>query len=66
MLNFSSSLIVVLFEWFFYLMLLFLFLSCIPIIYGDSISSKKLNGHQAFESLSLLGVLIFILKQHIS
>ena len=27
--------------------------------YGDSISSKKLNGHQAFGSKSLLGAFIF-------
>ena len=27
---------------------------------------KKLNGHQAFESMALLGPLIFLLKQHIS
>ena len=33
--------------------------------YDDNISSKKLNGNQAFESMSLLGVLIFLLKQHI-
>ena len=34
--------------------------------YGDSISSRKLNGQQAFESMSLLGALILLLKQHIS
>ena len=34
--------------------------------YSDSISSEKLNGHQAFESMSVLGTLIFLLKQHIS
>ena len=34
--------------------------------YGDSISSKKLNGHQAFETMGLLGALISPLKQHIS
>ena len=34
--------------------------------YGDSSSSKKLNGHQAFESMSLLGALSSFLKQHIS
>ena len=34
--------------------------------YGDSISSKKLNRHQAFESMSLLGALIFLFKQHTS
>ena len=32
---------------------------------GDSISSKKLNGHQAFESMDLLGALISPFKQHI-
>ena len=30
----------------------------------DSISSKKLNGHQAFESMSFSGALIFLLKQN--
>ena len=25
----------------------------------------RVNGHQAFESMSLLGTLIFLLKQHI-
>ena len=34
--------------------------------YDDSISSKKLNVHHAFESMSRLGALIFLLKQHIS
>ena len=34
--------------------------------YGDSISSKKLNGQQAFECMSLLGALDFVLKQHTS
>ena len=34
--------------------------------YGDSSSSKKLNGHQACESTSLLGALISLSKQHIS
>ena len=34
--------------------------------YDDSISSKKLNVHQAFESMSLSGALIFLLKQRIS
>ena len=34
--------------------------------YGYSISSEKLNGHQAFESLGLLGALTFLFKQHIS
>ena len=35
--------------------------------YGYSISNEKLNGHQAFESLYLLGALTFFLfKQHIS
>ena len=34
--------------------------------YGDSISSKKLNGHQAFETMGLFGALISPLKQHIS
>ena len=33
---------------------------------GDSSSSKKLNGYQAFESISLLGTLISLLKQYIS
>ena len=33
--------------------------------YGDSMSSKKLNGHQAFGCMSLLGALIFLLKKHI-
>ena len=32
--------------------------------YGDGVSTKKLNGHQAFESMSVLGALIFLLKQH--
>ena len=27
--------------------------------------TRLVNGHQAFESMSLLGALIFILKQHI-
>ena len=36
-------------------------------LYGYSISSKKLNGHHAFESMSLfIGALIFHLKQRIS
>ena len=34
--------------------------------YDDSISSKKLNAHLAFESRSLLSAFIFLLKQHIS
>ena len=34
-------------------MVFFVFLSCIPIMV--SVSSKKLNGDQAFESMSLLG-----------
>ena len=29
-----------------------------------SVSSRKLNGHQAFESMSLLGGLVFLLKEH--
>ena len=33
--------------------------------YGDSSSSRKLNEHQAFESMSLLGARFFLLKQHI-
>ena len=33
--------------------------------YGYSISNEKLNGHQAFESLGLLGALTFLFKQHI-
>ena len=31
-------------------------------LYGDSSSSKKLNGHQGLESMSLLGALISLLK----
>ena len=38
-------------------MLFFMFLSSIPIMV-ISVSSKKLNGHQPFESMSLLGALI--------
>ena len=34
--------------------------------YSYSISNGKLNGHQAFESLGLLGALTFPFKQHIS
>ena len=34
--------------------------------YGYSISNEKLNGHQAFESLGLLGALTFLFKEHIS
>ena len=34
--------------------------------YGYSISNEKLNGHQAFESLGLLGALTFLFIQHIS
>ena len=34
--------------------------------YGYSISNEELNGHQAFESLGLLGALTFLFKQHIS
>ena len=34
--------------------------------YGDSGSSKKLNGHHAFESMCLSGALISLLKQRIS
>ena len=34
--------------------------------YGYSISNEKLNGHQDFESLGLLGALTFLIKQHIS
>ena len=34
--------------------------------YGDSSSSKKLNGHKALESMSLLGAPMFLSKQHIS
>ena len=34
--------------------------------YGYSISNDKLNGHQAFESVGLLGALTFLFKQHIS
>ena len=30
--------------------------------YGDSSKSENLNGHQAFESMSLLGALISLLK----
>ena len=43
--------------------------SCFRIVfpyYGYSISNEKLNGHQAFESLGLLGALTFLFKQHIS
>ena len=32
---------------------------------GDSISSEKHTGYQAVESMSFLGELIFLLKQHI-
>ena len=34
--------------------------------YGNSISNEKLNEHQTFESLGLLGALTFLFKQHIS
>ena len=34
--------------------------------YGYSISNEKLNIHQAFETLGLLGALIFVFKHHIS
>ena len=34
--------------------------------YGDSSSSKKLNGHQAFEFMSLLGAVFSLFKQHVS
>ena len=34
--------------------------------YGDSISSEKINGHHTFESISLVGAFIFLLKQHTS
>ena len=34
--------------------------------YGYSISTEKLTGHQAFESLGLSGALTFLFKQHIS
>ena len=34
--------------------------------YGYSISNEKLNGHQAVESLGLLGALTFLFKQRIS
>ena len=33
--------------------------------YGYNISNEKLNGHQAFESLGLLGAITFLFKQHI-
>ena len=39
---------------------------CIVYHYGYSISNEKLNEHQAFESLGLLGALTFLFKQHIS
>ena len=41
-------------------MLFFMFLYCIPI------SNEKLNGHQTFESLGLIGAFTFLFKQHIS
>ena len=34
--------------------------------YSYSISNKKRNGHQAFESLGLLGAITFLFKQYIS
>ena len=34
--------------------------------YGYNISNEKLNGHQVFEYLGLLGALTFLFKQHIS
>ena len=41
-------------------------LSCIPILVVV-VQVKKLNGgRQAFESMSLLGALISLLKQHVS
>ena len=48
---------------------LFYAILCVFVLYshfGYSISNEKLNGHQAFESLDLLGALIFLFKQHIS
>ena len=33
---------------------------------ADFATVRDLNGHEAFESMSLLGGLIFLLKQHIS
>ena len=34
--------------------------------FGCSISNEKLNGHQVFESLGILGAVTFLFKQHIS
>ena len=63
-LNFSSSLSVLLLD----NSLVLCYSSCFVLCshYGDSTSSKKLNGHRAFESMSLLGAFILLLKQHIS
>ena len=55
--SFSCSLSVLLLGELFDFILFFVFLSCITIM-GDSISSKKRNGHQAYDSMSLLGILI--------
>ena len=46
--------------WFYAILRVFVLYS----YYDDSISSKKLNVHHAFESMSILGELFF-LKQHI-
>ena len=43
-----------------------LYVSVLYSHYGDSSSSRKLNGQQAFESMSLLGELTSFLKQYIS
>ena len=48
--------------WFYAILHVFVFYSH----YGESIPSEKLNEHQAFEYMSLFGVLTFLFKQHIS